>query len=142
MKANRQTQNAAPVPPDAVEWLANFLALKQQFQALEAENADWNLKKASWKQPRRWSRKRQLAPPAATVEPARPSGAQQGNTNRLKHGNYSRERLLFYAMVRTHIQAGRALIASSGAPHRDRLSAEPVTARAPRRLPSSRNERP
>jgi hypothetical protein len=37
-------------------------------------------------------------------------GAQPGNQNAYKHGNYTRERRAFYAEIRAHIQRGRALI--------------------------------
>ncbi len=111
LRATHQSESVVPRPPDAAELHANFLALRQRFQALEAENADWNRKKTLLKKPRRWSKKRLLA--AAKVK--RPSGAQQGNTNRLKHGKYSRDWQLFLALIRTHIQAGRALVACAAA---------------------------
>lgn len=109
MKASRQRENADTAPQTASDLYANFLAIEEQFQALEAENADWNLKKARLKKPRRWSSKRLLVPPAAKTKAVRPSGAQQGNTNRLTHGKYTRESQLILSLVRTHIRAGRAL---------------------------------
>lgn len=91
--------------------LAKFLALREQFQALEAQNADWNVKKAHSKKSRRWRKKRLLVPPAARMNVSRPRGAQPGNSNRFKHGNRSRERQLFLALIRTHIHTGRTLVA-------------------------------
>src|ERR1700739_984314 len=38
-------------------------------------------------------------------------GAPRGNTNRLIHGKYTRERRALYAAIRAHIREGRELIA-------------------------------
>jgi hypothetical protein len=65
---------------------ANFLAFSEQGQAFKAENEDWNRKKANFKEPRRWSKKRVLTPPGAKAEKLRPSGAQPCNENRRRHG--------------------------------------------------------
>ena len=111
MSASRTPQEDPLTPPDAAYLHAKFLALKQQVQNLEAENADWNRKKANLKKPRRWSKKRLLVPPALRAKPQRPVGAQDGNENHLKHGKYARDRQLFFAKLRTHIRASYALVA-------------------------------
>jgi hypothetical protein len=96
---------------------ANFLAFNKQGQAFRAENEDWNRKKASFKKPRRWSKKRLLIPPGAKAKTMRPSGAQPCNENRLKHGKFRREWLLFRGEIRSHIRASHALIAYAYAVH-------------------------
>lgn len=111
MSASRTPQETPLTPPDTAYLHTKFLALKQQVQNLEAEIADWNVKKAKLKKPRRWSKKRLLVPSALRAKPLRPSGAQEGNENRFKHGKRTRDRQLFFAKVRTHIRASYALVA-------------------------------
>ena len=109
MSAPRYRQYAPFKPSQAPILYANFLAFIEQGQAFKAQNEDWNRKKAHT--PRRWSKKRLLVPPGAKAKPVRPSGAQPGNENRLKHGKFTRAWQLFRAEIRSEIRASHALIA-------------------------------
>ena len=109
MSIPRYRQYAPFTPSQAAALYANFLALSEQGQAFRAENEDWNRKKAHT--PRRWSKKKVLVPPGAKAKPVRPSGAQQCNENRLKHGKFARGWQLFRAEIRSEIRASHALIA-------------------------------
>lgn len=104
------SDTALNTPADASDLHAKFLALKQQAQGLAVEIADWNGKKTKLKRRRRWSKKRQLVPPALKAQSVRPSGAQPCNSNRLSHGKRTRSKQLFLAAVRTEIRASYALV--------------------------------
>ncbi|MDR3526994.1 MAG: hypothetical protein P4L57_06905 [Rhizomicrobium sp.] len=117
MSAPRYRQYAPFTPSRAPELYANFLALTEQGQAFKAENEDWNRKKAHTPPPRRWSKKRVLVPPGAKAKPLRQSGAQPYNTNRLRHGKFTREWQLFRGEIRSEIRASHALIAYAYAVH-------------------------
>jgi hypothetical protein len=84
----------------AAEW-SNLKALWERFQLLKAENEELNRKKCK---PRRWGTKRRLVVPAARAKSNRGRGAPPGNRNAYKHGNYSQERLAFWAVVHAFLR--------------------------------------
>ncbi|GAA0553112.1 hypothetical protein FHS83_001572 [Rhizomicrobium palustre] len=110
MNTSGPAESALFDAPEAILLHAKFLAMRQELQGLMVKKADWNVKKAKLKKRRRWSTKRQLVPPAQRHKLLRPSGAQEGNENRLSHGKRTRDRELFRAMIRSHVRAGKILV--------------------------------
>lgn len=57
------------------------------------------------------ARKRILPPPPKPARVPRKRGGQPGNVNALKRGDFTRDRIELYAVIRLHIRRSRALVA-------------------------------